>query len=108
MRRLLTLQLHLKLSKESLLSVNILVYIEDFAVIHQRGLDRAKSLHFFLLGSDKISSKYKCARFKGAVIKYGTEGRGRDLTGSAKLLDGKCCASKIFQVISMDHEGICL
>ena len=45
----------------------------------------------------------------GAVIKYGTEGGGRDLTGSAKLLDGKCWAGKIiFQVISMGHEGICL
>ena len=42
----------------------------------------------------------------GAVIKYGTEGGGRDLTGSAKLLDEKCWASKIFQVVSMGHEGI--
>ena len=45
---------------------------------------------------------------KGAVIKYGTEGGGRDLTWSAKLLDGNCWASKTFQVISMGHEGICL
>ena len=45
---------------------------------------------------------------KGAVIKYGIEGGRRDLTGSAKLFDGKCWASKIFQVISMGHEGICL
>ena len=45
---------------------------------------------------------------KGAVIKYGIEGGGRDLTGSAKLLDEKCWASKIFQVISMGHESICL
>ena len=45
---------------------------------------------------------------KGAVIKYGTEGGGRDLTGSAKLLDEKCWASEIFQVISMGHESICL
>ena len=45
---------------------------------------------------------------KGAVIKYGTEGGGRDLTGSAKVLNEKCWASKIFQVIGMGHEGICL
>ena len=47
-------------------------------------------------------------RCKGAVIKYGTEGGGRDLTGSAKLLDEKCWASKIFQVVSMGLEGIFL
>ena len=41
---------------------------------------------------------------EGTVIKYGTEGGGRDLTGPAKLLDGEC--SKIFQVISMGREGI--
>ena len=41
-------------------------------------------------------------------MKYGTEGGGRDLTGSAKLCDEKCWASKIFQVISMAYEGICL
>ena len=47
-------------------------------------------------------------QLKGAVIKYGTEGGARDLTGSAKLLDEKCWAIKIFQMISMGHEGICL
>ena len=47
-------------------------------------------------------------RVKGVVIKYGTEGGGRDLAGSAKLMDEKCWATKIFQVISMGHEGICL
>ena len=45
---------------------------------------------------------------KGAAIKYGAEGGGRDVTGSAKLLDEKCWASNIFQVISMGHKGICL
>ena len=32
---------------------------------------------------------------------YGTEGGGRDLTGSSKLLDGKCWANKILQVTDM-------
>ena len=32
---------------------------------------------------------------KGAVIKYGTEGDGRDLTRSPKLLDGKHWANKL-------------
>ena len=44
---------------------------------------------------------------KGAVIKYGTEGGGRDLTGSPKILDGKCWANKLLQVINMGHEAIC-
>ena len=44
---------------------------------------------------------------QGAVIKYGTEEGGRDLTVPAKLLDEKCWASKVFQVISLGHEGIC-
>ena len=44
---------------------------------------------------------------EGAVIKYGTEGGGRDLTGSQKLLVGKCCANKLLQVINMGHEAIC-
>ena len=43
---------------------------------------------------------------KGAVIKYGTEGGGRDLTGSSKLLDGKCWANKLLQVTNMGHEAI--
>ena len=44
---------------------------------------------------------------KGAVIKYGTEGGGRDLTGSPKILDRKCWANKLLQVINMGHEAIC-
>ena len=31
---------------------------------------------------------------------------GRDLTGSPKLLDGKCWASKLLQVMNMGHETI--
>ena len=63
-----------------------------------------------LIRSPKYSIKVLrgSLKTKGAVIKYGTEGGGRNLTGSTKLLDGKCWASKIFQVISMGHEGICL
>ena len=45
---------------------------------------------------------------KGAVIKYGTEGGGRDLTGSPKLLDGKYWANKLLQVINMGHEAVLL
>ena len=30
------------------------------------------------------------------------------MAGLAKLLDGKCWASKIFQMMPMGHEGICL
>ena len=45
---------------------------------------------------------------KGAVIKYGTEGGGRDLTGSAKLLGGKRWANKLFQMINAGHEAITL
>ena len=45
---------------------------------------------------------------KGAVIKYGTEGGGRDLTGSPKLLDGKCWANRFLQVINMGHETVLL
>ena len=44
---------------------------------------------------------------KGAVIKYGTEGSGRDLIGSTKLSDGTCWANKLLQVINMGHETIC-
>ena len=44
---------------------------------------------------------------KRAVIKYGTEGGGRDLTGSPKLLDGKPWAYKLLQVINMGLEAIC-
>ena len=43
---------------------------------------------------------------KGAVIKYGTEAGGRDLTGSPKLLGGKRWANKLLQVINMGHEAI--
>ena len=43
---------------------------------------------------------------KGAVIKYGTEGGGRDLTGSPKLLHGKCWANKLLQVTNIGHEAI--
>ena len=43
---------------------------------------------------------------KGAVIKYGTEGGGRDLTGIPKLLHGKRWANKLLQVTSMDHAAI--
>ena len=43
---------------------------------------------------------------KGAVIKYGTEGGGRDLTGSSKLLDGKRWANKLLQVANMGHEAL--
>ena len=32
-----------------------------------------------------------------AVVKYGTEGGGRDLTGSAKLLDGNVGLAKFFK-----------
>ena len=32
-------------------------------------------------------------------------GGGRDLTGSPKLLDGKCWANKLLQVINMGHEA---
>ena len=46
--------------------------------------------------------------YNGAVIKYGTEGGGRDLTGSPKLLDGKCWANKLLQVINMGHEAVLL
>ena len=45
---------------------------------------------------------------KGAVIKYGTEGGGRDLIGSPKLLDGKCWANKLLQVINKGHEAVLL
>ena len=48
------------------------------------------------------------ANFPGAVIKYGTEGGGRDLTGSPNLLDGKCWANKLLQVINMGHEAVLL
>ena len=44
---------------------------------------------------------------KGAVIKYGTEGGGRDLTGSPKLSDGNYWANKLLQMINMGHETIC-
>ena len=44
---------------------------------------------------------------KGAVIKYGTEGGGRDLTGSPKSSDGTCWANKLLQMIKMGHEAIC-
>ena len=44
---------------------------------------------------------------KGAVIKYGTEGGGRDLTGSPKQLDGNRWAIKLRQVIKMGHKAIC-
>ena len=59
------------------------------------------------MGKPKNARRQGTNRPKGAVMKYGTEGGGRDLIGSAKLLDEKCWASKIFQVISMSHEGIC-
>ena len=52
------------------------------------------------------STCYKIHAFKGAVIKYGTEGGGRDLTGSPKLLHGKCWANKLLQVTNMGHEAI--
>ena len=42
----------------------------------------------------------------GAAIKYGTEGGGRDLTGSPKLLHGKCWANKLLQMTNMGHEDI--
>ena len=45
---------------------------------------------------------------KGAVIKYGTEGGGRDLTGSPELSDGKCWANKLLQMINMGYEAIFL
>ena len=41
---------------------------------------------------------------EGAAIKYGTEGGGRDLTGSTKLLDGKHSANKLLKVISIDRS----
>ena len=44
--------------------------------------------------------------YKGAVIKYGTEGGGRDLTGSPKLLHGNCWANKLLQMTNMGHEDI--
>ena len=46
--------------------------------------------------------------YLGSCHKICNRGGGRNLTGSAKLLDEKCWASKIFQVISTGHEGICL
>ena len=44
---------------------------------------------------------------KGAVIKNGTEGGGRDLTGSPKLSGGKYWANKLLQMINKGHEAIC-
>ena len=32
---------------------------------------------------------------------------GRDLTGFPELLDGKCWANKLLQMINMGHETIC-
>ena len=54
----------------------------------------------------KLTNAFKDV-YKGAVRKYGTEGGGRDLTWSPKLLDGKGLANKLFQVINMGHEAIC-
>ena len=45
---------------------------------------------------------------KGAVIEYGTEGGGRDLTRSPELSDGKCWVNELLQKINMSHEAICL
>ena len=43
---------------------------------------------------------------KGGVIKNGTEGGGRDSTGSPKLLDRKSWANKLLQKIGMGYEAI--
>ena len=45
--------------------------------------------------------------YKGALIKYGTDGGGRHLTGSPKLLGGKDWANELLQVINIGHEAIC-
>ena len=60
------------------------------------------------LGTQKLISYNPMHNYKGAVIKYGTEGDGRDLTGSPELSDGKCWANKLLQRINMGHEAICL
>ena len=57
-----------------------------------------------MLGIEKNISTLLC---KGAVTKYGTEGGGRDLTGSPKLLDGKRWAKKLLEVINIGYEAIC-
>ena len=44
----------------------------------------------------------------GSCHKYGTAGGGRDLTGSPKLLDGKCWGNQPLQVINMGHEAVLL
>ena len=41
-----------------------------------------------------LSKHLRMTFYKGAVLKYGTEVGGRDLTGSSKLLDGKRWANK--------------
>ena len=72
-------------------------------------LKHEKFQFIFISNSVYTKTHILCSiNVKGPVIKYGSEGGGKDLAGSAKLLGGKCCASKIFQVISMGHEGICL
>ena len=38
-------------------------------------------------------------------VQYRTEGGGRDLTGSPKLLDGK--RNKLLKATNMGHEAIC-
>ena len=62
-----------------------------------------------MVNEQDVSSRAKqgnVCRSKGAVIKYATEGGGRDLTGSPKLLHGKCWANKLLQVTNMGHEAI--
>ena len=55
----------------------------------------------------EVKRQLRIVPCKGAVIKYGAEKGGRDLTGSSKSLDGKCWANKLLQLIIMGHEAIC-